>query len=242
MRSRRSGSCTWGGEVTALLLPFDGFWAFGKARNVFRAGARVTFFGTKKVTKENFSGPGHICHRRRGRDFSTRPPCLIEKRRASCASPSGSAITLRPTPTDRPSTRSALDIPWNPLRPDAQRYNAPRRPGSSRFADPSSPGRHDGIAMCCCAIRFDAASATARRASIGHPEGDAQDVRRFSTRQDASSKNAGHFPGGRCALDPSVFFGDFLFKKKVTRAPARKGFQACPKAQPRSDTPTERPT
>jgi hypothetical protein len=26
----------------------------GKARNLFRAGARVTFFGAKKVTKESF--------------------------------------------------------------------------------------------------------------------------------------------------------------------------------------------
>jgi len=228
--------------MIALLLPFDGFLAFGKARNVFRAGARVTFFGAKNVTKENFSGPGHICHRRRGRDFSTRPPCLIEKRRASCASPSGSAIASRPTPTDRPSTRSALDIPWNPLRPDPQRYNAPRMPGPSRFVDPSSRGRHDGIAVCRCAIRFDAASAIARRASMGHPEGDAQDVRRFSTRQDASSKNAGHAPDGRCALAPSVFFGDFLFKKKVTRAPARKTFGALPKAHPPYPPPTERPT
>ncbi len=228
--------------MTALLLPFDGFLAFGKARNVFRAGARVTFFGAKKVTKENFSGPGHICHRRRGRDFSTRPPCLIEKRRASCASPFGSAIALRPTPTDRPSTRSAPGIEWNPARRRSRRHAPPWMPRSSRFTATSTGRGHGGIAVCLCAFRFDAASALARHASIGHPEGDAQDVRRFSTRQDASSKNAGHARDGRCALDPSVFFGDFLFKKKVTRAPTRKTFQALPKAQPRSDTPTERPT
>jgi hypothetical protein len=36
---------------------------------------------------------------------------------------------------------------------------------------------------------------------IGDPEGDAQDVHRFSTRQDASSKNPDFASGGRFELD-----------------------------------------
>ena len=63
---------------------------------------------------------------------------------------------------------------------------------------------------------------------IGDPEGGAQDVRRFSMRQDASSKNPGFASDCSLELDLSVFFGDFLFKKKVTRAPARKRCQALP--------------
>jgi hypothetical protein len=42
------------------------------------------------------------------------------------------------------------------------------------------------------------------------------------------SKNAGYAAGGRFELDLSVFFGDFLFEKKVTLAPARKRFRAFP--------------
>ncbi len=64
----------------------------GKARNLFRAGARPTFFVAKKVGKENSLRPIQICQRIFGRDFSTRHPCLVEKRRTSCPSPSGSPI------------------------------------------------------------------------------------------------------------------------------------------------------
>jgi hypothetical protein len=63
---------------------------------------------------------------------------------------------------------------------------------------------------------------------VGDPKGDAQDVHRFSMRQDASSKNPGFASDCSLELDLSVFFGDFLFKKKVTRAPARKRCQALP--------------
>ena len=84
-------------------------------------------------------------------------------------------------------------------------------------------------------------------AASGDPTGGAQDARRFSMRQDASSKNPGHGSGGRFELDLCVFFtraygarpsgrlrrsrrkrrsGHFLFEKKVARAPARKGFRA----------------
>ena len=45
---------------------------------------------------------------------------------------------------------------------------------------------------------------------IVDPEGDAQDVHRFSMRQDASSKNPGFAADGRFDLDLNVFFGDFL--------------------------------
>jgi len=49
---------------------------------------------------------------------------------------------------------------------------------------------------------------------IVDPEGGAQDVRRFSMRQDASSKNPGHISVGRFASALSVFFGYFLCAKE----------------------------
>ena len=45
---------------------------------------------------------------------------------------------------------------------------------------------------------------------FGDPEGGAQEVRRFSTQQDAASKNPGQLPDGRFASVLRVFFGDFL--------------------------------
>jgi hypothetical protein len=77
----------------------------GKARNLFRAGARPTFFVAKKVGKENSLRPIQICQRIFGQDFSTRHPCLVEKRRTSCPSPSGSPIPER---CARPSTSPGL--------------------------------------------------------------------------------------------------------------------------------------
>ena len=49
---------------------------------------------------------------------------------------------------------------------------------------------------------------------IVDPEGGAQDVRRFSTRQDASSKNPRYAADGRLALAMRVFFGHFLCDKE----------------------------
>ena len=49
---------------------------------------------------------------------------------------------------------------------------------------------------------------------IVDPKGGAQDVRRFSTRQDAASKNPGHVADGRFASALGVFFGDFLCDKE----------------------------
>jgi hypothetical protein len=75
----------------------------------------------------------------------------------------------------------------------------------------------------------------------------------FRQGKDALSKNPGHASDGRFELDLSVFLtracgarpsgrlrrsrrkrrnGHFLFKKKVTRAPARKGFRAFAKTHP----------
>jgi hypothetical protein len=54
--------------------------------------------------------------------------------------------------------------------------------------------------------------------SIGDPAGGAQDVRRFSTRHDASSKNPHCVANRRIGLDLSVFFRSFLFEKKGARA------------------------
>jgi hypothetical protein len=44
-----------------------------------------------------------------------------------------------------------------------------------------------------------------RHLMIIDPEGGAQDVRRFSTRQDAASKNPGHISVGRFASAPKSF-------------------------------------
>ena len=70
-----------------------------------------------------------------------------------------------------------------------------------------------------------------RHMEIVDPEGDAQDVHRFSTRQDASSKNPGFLEGGGFELDLSVFFGDFLCAKEShSRTSAKKdlGFTRKP--------------
>ncbi|MEG4301049.1 hypothetical protein QUA41_31455, partial [Microcoleus sp. Pol11C1] len=42
------------------------------------------------------------------------------------------------------------------------------------------------------------------------PEGGAQEVRRFSTRQDDASKNPGHVADGRFASVLRVFFGSWI--------------------------------
>jgi hypothetical protein len=61
------------------------------------------------------------------------------------------------------------------------------------------------------------------RTAIVDPEGGAQDVRRFSMRQDASSKNPGFASDGRFELDLSVFFGYFLCAKESnSRTSAKK--------------------
>jgi hypothetical protein len=60
------------------------------------------------------------------------------------------------------------------------------------------------------------------------PEGDAQDVHRFSMRQDASSKNPGDPSGGSFELDLSVFFGYFLCAKESDSRTSAKRFQALP--------------
>ncbi len=81
------------------------------------------------------------------------------------------------------------------------------------------------------------------------PGGDAQDVRRFSMRQDASSKNPGFASERRFELDLRCFLDSRLCRssfgsaspftpiavqcpKKLTRAPARKRCQALPKSHP----------
>ena len=204
----------------------DVFGASGTARNLFRAGARATFFGAKKVAKENISGPIQICHPKRARNFSMRHPCLIEKRRASCASPSGSPMKEQYAGHEFISGRIAPKGSMTPPRDGSHsQLNLPimiprstkSRPQETSFDRPTS---------VLSADRPDDDSNATPGAGIGNPEGGAQDVRRFSMRQDASSKNSGCGTDGRFELDLSVFFGHFLFEKKVTRAPARKRFRA----------------
>jgi len=62
--------------------------------------------------------------------------------------------------------------------------------------------------------RPDDHSEPARLPETGKPEGGGHDVRRFSTRQDAASKNPECGSGGRFALEWDVFFGDFLCAKE----------------------------
>jgi hypothetical protein len=53
--------------------------------------------------------------------------------------------------------------------------------------------------------RPEGAAGTVRYLLIVDPEGGAQEVRRFSTRQDASSKNSSHIPVGSFELDLKCF-------------------------------------
>ena len=75
---------------------FGAIWAdtsccSGKAWHLFRAGARVTFFGAKKVTKETLKSNSNLRSEVKS-GFFDEASCLIEKRRTSCAPPSGSTI------------------------------------------------------------------------------------------------------------------------------------------------------
>jgi hypothetical protein len=54
------------------------------------------------------------------------------------------------------------------------------------------------------------------------PKGGAHDAHRFSTRQDAASKNPGQLSDGRFAPALSVFFGYFLCAKESDSREARK--------------------
>ena len=49
------------------------------------------FLWRKESNQRKHSSPIQTCHLRRSRDFSMRHPCLIEKRRTSCAPPFGSS-------------------------------------------------------------------------------------------------------------------------------------------------------
>ncbi|NOT88666.1 MAG: hypothetical protein HOP03_10825 [Lysobacter sp.] len=60
---------------------------------------------------------------------------------------------------------------------------------------------------------------------IGDPEGGAQDVRRFSMRQDASSKNPDFTSDGRFELDLKCFFGYFLCAKESNSRTSAKKIQ-----------------
>ena len=59
-----------------------------------------------------------------------------------------------------------------------------------------------GVGKC---VRFDASPSDGEHPGIVDPEGGAQEVRRFSTRQDAASKNPGQLPDGRFASAPKSF-------------------------------------
>jgi hypothetical protein len=60
---------------------------------IFSALARgLLSLAQRKSPKKTSSSPIQICRRHRDRDFSTRHPCLVEKRQTSCLPPSGSPI------------------------------------------------------------------------------------------------------------------------------------------------------
>ena len=51
------------------------------------------FLWRKESNQRKHSRPIQSCRLRRSRDFSMKHPCLIEKRRTSCAPPDGSPVT-----------------------------------------------------------------------------------------------------------------------------------------------------
>ena len=61
----------------------------------FSALERGSLSFRKERDERKHSSPIQICRRNHGRDFSTRHPCLVEKRRTSCAPPAGSPIAER---------------------------------------------------------------------------------------------------------------------------------------------------
>ncbi len=75
------------------------------------------------------------------------------------------------------------------------------------------------LGMSC---RPDDHPESSRQLKIVDPEGGAQEVRRFSTRQDAASKNPRNVTDGRFASALSVFFGYFLCDKESNPRKARK--------------------
>ena len=242
MRSRRSGSCTWGGEVTALLLPCDGSWVLGQARNPFRAGARVTFFLKRKSPKKTLGARAHLPPER-WPAFFDEASCLVEKRRTSCASPAGCPIDTWRAIADAASKRSAHKHtampPWpRPVDVAASLEGRGIHGGASR-----RERLRAGFHSMPGADRVDGRSAAIDGNAVGDPKGDAQDARRFSMRHGGLIEKSRPLPRWQMCPGPDMFsLVTFFAPKKVTRAPARKTFRAFPKAQPRSHTPTERPT
>jgi hypothetical protein len=67
----------------------------------------------RRRESRNHSSPIQICRLQHGRDFSTRHPCLVEKRRTSCPPPSGSPIPIWVAGSERAlgrSSRSSIAI------------------------------------------------------------------------------------------------------------------------------------
>ena len=100
----------------------------------------------------------------------------------------------------------------------------PARPKGLQFSASFMAGRDPPYETVCFGgnHRCIGIFAYAQQLMIEDPEGGVQDVRRFSMRQDASSKNPGHVSVGRFELDLSVFFGDFLCAKESYPRKARK--------------------
>jgi hypothetical protein len=105
------------------------------------------------------------------------------------------------------------------------------RNGSDSNASPADPKPHDRSITHANGGWDDTHCKAECISGTGDPEGAAHGCAAFFDKtKDVLSKNPGHAADGRFELDLSVFFGHFLFKKKVTRAPARKRFRAFPEA------------
>ena len=159
-----------------------------------------------------------------------RHPCLIEKRRTSCAPPSGSTIKGKCAVSAKPSGRYPLSASkqWFRCLHDLSciAFFMPFVRSSDRCQNSSNLYRPIHVqTMVWSDVPVD-------------PEGDVQDVHRFSMRhgcliEKSRPSRRSLFRIGRGVFSLVTFFAP----KKVTRAPARKRSQALP-ARHESSTPT----
>ncbi len=172
-------------------------WCAGKAWHLFRAGARVTFFGAKKVTtaplaartakparrasaesasQENISSPILNCNLKRSRDFSMRRPASSKNGARPVRRPPGLLSRSSNAVAWISIGRISFHLFWQFACDGVAVWNLFR---TSRLANNSLHHRS-------CAVkgqRPDETSDMEHYPLVGDPKGDAQDVHRFSMRQ-----------------------------------------------------------
>ncbi len=259
MRWRRSGSCTWSGELSTHACPpplssratgegsvflagerslhdrpSTTLWyrrahdvgmpcAYGNARNLFRAGARATFFLKRKSPKKTRRADSNLPPATRP-GFFDEASCLIEKRCTSCAPPSGSPFLGPSFVADRSPGRAGI--------------GTPEHGGTTVFPDRPAEDSRRGFCRAHFSVktsgnlttsRLDDGSASSFCPATGDPEGGGQEVRRFSMRQGGLIEKSGPQSSRQMCIGTGKFsLVTFFAPKKVTRAPARKRFRALP--------------